>query len=233
MDEAQQCGDRAAGSRWIGSTTLPKGEQMRIMKPWFAIIALVGLMGGLAGCASAPPPIYYRLDYKVEAGPSASDPLDRVLTIPPIKAPETLARSNILYRVSPRVLRHYQSRFWEQSPAKSAHQQLVRSFRAAKTFKRISTKRLSLDVDYSLTLTLIAFEEVMRGRERVATVGMRYELSTLRPKEIVLSRDVESKIDVPGGETAQPEALADAMSRALKYCLDEIVVVVGKKVREK
>jgi ABC-type uncharacterized transport system auxiliary subunit len=205
---------------------------MRLSTRWTAIIGLIGLVGVLLSCASAPPPIYYRLDYKVEAPPSGSKSLEHVLTIPPVKAPETLARSNILYRVSPRVLRHYQSRFWEQSPSQAAHQQVVRTFRAASIFKRISTRRLTLEADYSLTLNLTAFEEVMLGRERVAVVGMRYELATIKPKEIVLSKEAEAKVKVPGGEVARPEALAEAMSNALKACLDEIVVEVGKKVRE-
>ena len=200
--------------------------------PWLAVIGLAALLSLLPGCASAPPPLYFRLDYPIPYGTAEGEPLDLVLAVPPVKAPETLARSNILYRVSPRVLQHYQSRYWEQSPAAISHQQLVRSLRAAGIFKRISTRRLALDADFSLTLNLTAFEEVVEGPGRTALVGARYELATVKPRDILLAGKVETGIQIPGGEKVQPEALAEAMSQALKGCLDEVVAAVAGKVRD-
>ena len=108
---------------------LLKGVQMRKSNARYVLTALICLAGLLLGCSTAVPPSYYRLDYQVEAGPQDRPPLPYVLALPPVNAPETLARSNILYRISPRILRHYQSRFWEQSPEDITHQQLVRTLR--------------------------------------------------------------------------------------------------------
>ncbi len=197
----------------------------------YALTALICLAGLLLGCSTAVPPSYYRLDYRVETGAQNQDPLPYVLAVPPVNAPETIARSNILYRVSPRILRHYQSRFWEQSPDAVTHQQLVRSLRAANVFKSVTTRRLVLEADYSLALTLTAFEEVRQGKERTAMIGIIYELSTIRPPEILFSGKAESQKKVPGGDVARPEVMAETMSQALKECLDEIVAEVAEKVR--
>lgn len=205
---------------------------MKRFRYWLTILSILGVLGLVLGCASAPPPVYYRLDYRIEAGTAQGQPLDRTLVVQPVRAPETLARNNILYRVSPRILQHYQSRFWEQSPAEATQQQLVRSLKAAAIFKQVTTKRLSLDADFSLSVNLTAFEEVLTGKQRSALVGMRYDLFTFRPKEAILSGEAESRLTIPGGEKSTPEALAETMSQALRECLDKIVTEVGNKVRQ-
>ena len=206
---------------------------MKRSRFWLAVASLIGAVSLFLGCASAPPPVYYRLDYKIEAQPTEREPLDRTLAIQPVKAPETLARTNILYRVSPRILQHYQSRFWEQSPSQATQEQLVRTFEAAGVFKRITTRRLYLDADYTLDVSLTAFEEIRTVPDRAALVAMRYELSSIRPREVVLTGEAGSEVSISGGDKYRPEALAEAMSAALRECLDKMVVEVDKKVRER
>ncbi|MBW1713387.1 MAG: membrane integrity-associated transporter subunit PqiC [Deltaproteobacteria bacterium] len=184
----------------------------------------------MAGCGPPPPrPTYYRIDYPVSATEPSGPAVDLYLAVPPFKAPEPLARTNIIHRSSNRTLVHYQSYYWEQPPADVAHRQLVATLRAAKVFKQITTRRLALEADLTLKGRVTRFEEVDLSEGRFALVNLAVELSRPDSGTVFWSDQVEARIAVT---SEGPEALAEAMSQALKECVDEVVAEVVEAARD-
>ena len=195
------------------------------------LILIVALAGLAAGCAKAPPSVYYRIDFPVERSALSRSELGLVLSVPEVRAPETMKRANIIYRTSQRSLRHYQNLYWEQIPTEAAHRLLVDSLRAAKVFKRVTTRRLDVDEDLILYCYLTRFEQVDLPEGRLALVGMSYDLLQLSSQRIVLSSTTSAREEVAGGATAGVEGLAEAMSLALERCLARVVEDTAKAAR--
>ena len=181
-------------------------------------LAAVALL--LAGCTSAPAPTYYRVDFVPPSLDRPAKPLDLTLALPPLKAPEPLARANILYRTSSLSLKHNPNQLWLDPPVKLVYQHLVRAFQASGFFDRLNTSRLTTEADLTLKGRLTRFEQVCQPDGWYAQVALWIDVEsgseemTLFSGEVAASRRAES-------ETT--EALAAAMSQALGECLSLIV----------
>lgn len=177
----------------------------------------------LAGCASAPAPTYYRLDFLPPSLERPAKPLDLTLALPPLKAPEPLARANILYQTSSLSLKHNPNQLWLDPPVKLVHQHLVQAFQASGFFDRLTTSRLTTEADLIVNGRLNRFEQVCRPDGWYAEVALWVEVETGSEEMILFSGEVAaSRL----AETETTEALAAAMGQALGECLSRIVSLV-------
>jgi ABC-type uncharacterized transport system auxiliary subunit len=195
------------------------------------LIVLAACLGLLAGCASIPPSVYYRIDFPVEEPAATKSELGLVLSVPEIRAPETMKRANIMYRTSERTLRFYENHYWEQVPTETVHRLLVELLRASKVFKRVTTRRLEVDEDLTLYCYLTRFEEVISAEGRSALVEVTYDLLQTSTQLIVLSSSSRAQVEAKGGSSAGLEGLAEAMSLALKKCLAKVVEDTSRAAR--
>lgn len=196
----------------------------------YAII--LGLILSLAGCASAPAPTYYRVDYEIPKSETRTVKYDLLLAAPPMKGPEPLSRTNITYRTTSRTLHHYQHHYWEHSPVETAHRHLIQTFRAGKVFSRLTTRRLAMEANLQLKTRLTGFEQVGQGKTAAAKVSIWFQLLETKTNRIILSEEISATSPIRPAETDDLEVLAEAMSTALKKCVNEVVAdidrVVGK-----
>lgn len=195
------------------------------------LIVLAALLGLLTGCATAPPSVYYRIDFPVAEPALAKPELKLVLSVPEIMAPETMKRANIMYRTGDRTLRFYQNLYWEQAPTEAVHRLLVEMLRASKVFRRVTTRRLDVDEDLTLYCHLTRFEQVDSPEGRLALVGLSYDLFQASSQTIVLSSNSQAQELVAGGATAGMNGLAEAMAVALERCLAKVIEDTARVAR--
>ncbi len=192
-------------------------------------IFLVGLsLIWLAGCAAAPLPTYFRVDFNINPENPSPPPLPLSLSVPPLESSEPLARPNILVRTSKRSLEQYQYQLWEVTPVKTASHHLTAAFKASGLFRRIDERRLATGNDLVLNGRLTRFEAVQMAEASAAEVGLWVELSTARDGRILWSGLVTRNVRAAN---ATMEALAEAMSQALKQCVDEVVAKTGQAAK--
>ncbi len=179
----------------------------------------------LVGCAAAPNPVYYRVDYDIVPASPDKPPLPLTISVQRLSAPEPLAQANILYRSTARTVEYHPYRMWESSPVRLASHYLVQTFKASGRFERVTVSRLSTDADLFLNGWLTRFEEVDYPDAWYAEVEIEFELTTARQKQTVAAGKVRKSVKAKAKNT---DAVAGAMAQALKLCIEEVVERVAE-----
>ena len=193
------------------------------------LLLLLPLILGLAACSAGPPPVYYRVDYKMTTEIDAPEALDLTLAVKPLVAPDPLSRPNILYRTSARTIQNYSNHLWESSPAKIVSDYLVMAFQASGIFERVISSRLPSGADLILQGRLTRFEEVDRPQGWFAEAAMWLELHSSQDRLLLWSEDIYASVKATDRTT---EALAEAMGQAMKACIDQTLSEVAKVAAE-
>lgn len=182
-----------------------------------------------AGCAAAPNPIYYRVDYAIGPGEISQPPLPLVLRVERLAASDPLNQPNILYRTTDRTIEYHPYRLWESPPVRLANHYLVQTLKASNRFKLVTVDRISQDPDLILTGWLNRFEEVDRPTGWWAEVEIEFELTTGDGKRTVATGRSQGSVKAAAKTT---DAVAGAMAVALRQTIDQVTGEVAQAAQD-
>lgn len=202
------------------------GHRKAVQRSW----AAVGIAGGLLllmACGEVPDTRYFRVEYPLPA-PAANTPLPLTLGIAQLTAPEPYREERIIYQTSPYQVQFYPHDRWESPPVDMVNDRLLELFAASGEFQRVTRWRRGEAPVYRLEPRLRRFEEVDEQDAWYGVVELEYEL--LDPDGRSLLRQVVSRRVRAGARN--PEGTVEALSRALRAVLDEVLMKTVASLRD-
>lgn len=187
-------------------------------RPLLILAVLAAVL--LSGCASAPNPVYYRVDYNPEAGQPTIGAGRLVLKVDGLDSTQPLTQHNIVHRLSETSMVFEPYNLWEAAPVDLARRALVAGLRKNGFFKRVTTKRLSIDDDLTLRARLERFEWVTMGDTEQAQVYVSFELYDETSDKVIYSGQARNTVKADGKTT---NAVARAMTKALEETIGQVI----------
>jgi len=146
----------------------------RNLRYW--LLLAVATAGAFCG---VPRTRYYTLEMPHTAA-GAGPAVDRHITVQRFRADRVLLDERILYREGTNPVGFYQYHRWANPPADLATDYVLHCLRDRGTYARVSTYKDGGQSDFTLQGRLYHFEEIDRGNEVFASVGLELELLATR-----------------------------------------------------
>ena len=178
-------------------------------------------------CGAGPEIRYFRVAYPLPAA-AVNSPLPLTLGIAHLTAPEPYHEERIIYQTSPYQVQFYPHDRWDSPPVDMVNDRLFELFAASGEFQRVVRWRWGEAPVYRLEPRLRRFEEVDEQDGWYGLVELEYEL--LDPDGRSLLRQVASQRIRAGARN--PEGTVEALSRALRAVLDEVLMKTVASLRD-
>jgi ABC-type uncharacterized transport system auxiliary subunit len=177
------------------------------------------LLGGCLGSRDFTPIRYYSVGALPETVPRATRSWPISLGVRPFTA-ATRYGDRILYRLSAVEVGFYEYDRWVEPPEEMVTQVLISTVRASALFRQVvSADNVSLPA-WLLSGELMRFDEVREEGKSLAECWLRLELRRARDEQLLWSEVIKAAVPLA---TETPEALAQAMSRAVQQTALQLV----------
>jgi len=186
-------------------------------------VCLLALLTVMIMCGHVPPTHYFTLE--VPEREAASQPHAGTLCIYPFSASSHLSQDRLVYRTAPYEIKFDHYRRWIDTPAQMLTFKALDYFRVAGVFEQVSLHPPRGQKALILHGKVEAFEEVMRGAERVALIKIWAEIRDHGDQRLLWSGSLESERPITGSDAI---SIIRAMSESAGDLYDQILNVILK-----
>ena len=194
-----------------------------------ALVALSAMSGMFAGCGGKVPATrYYVLEYDVES-PADPQPVanDIILGIEPFSTEPIYRDRRMACRVSGHEVVYYPYRYWAAVPGEIVASQLAEHIRKSNVVAGVEFAPYGRNPDWILSGHVSEFEQVKSEGPGVVRLELSVRFEIVGSGEI-LRQDVIAEERPVQSET--PEAVAAAMSLAMRSAGDRVVAILREEV---
>ena len=190
------------------------------MRPWLVWhMVVLSLLGGCLGSRDFTPIRYYSVDTPLVTVPQAQRSWPVSLGIRPFTA-ATRYRDRILYRRSEVEIGFYEYDRWVEPPEEMVTRVIASVMRVSGMFRQVVAAGNVQLPAWILSGDLLRFDEVRGQGPSQAECWLRLELRRASDEQLLWSDLIKAAVPLVA-ET--PEALAQAMSRAVQQVAIELV----------
>ena len=190
------------------------------MRLWLGgFLILCCLLGGCLRSGDFTPIRYYSVDPSTITPPSVTHTWPIALGVRPLTAASRY-RDRILYRLSEVEVGFYEYDRWVEPPEEMVTRVIIATVQAAGLFRQVLPADSVQLPAWILSGEVLRFDEVRTGSGSRAECWLRLELRRARDEQLVWSDQLQTAMPLTS-ET--PEALAQAMSRAVQQMVRELI----------
>jgi ABC-type uncharacterized transport system auxiliary subunit len=187
-----------------------------------ALMPILILVVGLAGCGAPKPINYYSL--QIPAAPSTSKPTYSIdVAVGRITGPSLLQASPIVYKTGTNQIGTYKYHRWQDPPVELVQAKLISLLRSSGGYQSV-TSTTTTGADYVIRGRLHEFSEV-DGEGIGALITMEFELYERRSAKVLWSH-FYTQLEPAQGKAVS--GVAQAIDRNLDRGLREVMTELGQ-----
>lgn len=191
---------------------------------WTGTFIVVALLFSTA-CLRVPGRHYYQVRATLETARETVLP-GKVLIVGQVEMDDFYDNYRIVYRDSPYQVNHYLYHLWFRKPTQMIRETVLESFKVGNVFTRVLDSLAEGDPDYLFKAKVLYMEEVYRGRQTMARLGMELRLVDFRNDETLLFHSFDRREITTGKRIVD---LVEMLSQILSEELQVFIDLAGKK----